>query len=81
MDAALVISSAANNKFNVSAHIWRSWPPTARKVFNNVYSIMCESQWMFLHPGTKELPGRAWRTTAWNAAWVAAEAVRNNEET
>lgn len=40
---------------------------------------MNRNQWIFLHPDQRALHPRTWRTVAWNAAWLAADAVDDRE--
>lgn len=65
----------ARNVNKVQVRQWRKWSERARIVFNNVFENMTTNQWQFLHPKSKAAPGPLWRTTAWNAAWIAADAV------
>ena len=66
----------AVNRNKVPLKQWRKWNAAARKVFNEVYETMSKNQWTFLHPHQEKISKRMWKTTAWNAAWIAAEAVR-----
>lgn len=63
------------NLYHVPVKKWRKWTAQARQVFNEVYSAMTNQQWMFLHPGVEKVSKRMWKTTAWNAAWIAADAA------
>ena len=63
------------NRNKVPVKQWRKWSPVARKVFNEVYGTMNKNQWTFLHPKQDKLSARMWNTVAWNAAWIAADAV------
>lgn len=63
------------NRYKVPLKKWRKWTDTARRVFNETYSTMVNNQWTFLHPQQEKISRRMWRTTAWNAAWIAADAV------
>lgn len=67
------VSSA--NKYRVPSKKWYSWGLTARIVFNTVYQQMRDNQFAFLHPKAEKPSVRHWRTTAWNAAWTAADAI------
>ena len=42
-------------------------------MFNGIYSRMITDQGLFKHPETAMLPISRWETTAWNAAWMAAD--------
>jgi len=64
------------NKFGVGARKWKNWPDICQRVFNETYYVMYHNQSMFMHPKGKENPDLHWKTTAWNAAWVAADACQ-----
>lgn len=70
-----VMKSRAN-LYHVPLRQWRKWGPIGRQVFNELYSAMAGNQELFLHPHAEKLSKRMWRTTAWNAAWIAADATR-----
>jgi hypothetical protein len=54
---------------------WRKWSKEARAVFNRVYSFMFDNRDLMLHPKQDKPKPAHWKTTAWNAAWIAADAV------
>lgn len=60
------------NLYRVPKKQWAKWSDAGRAVFNNVMRTM-RDQSLFLHPKTKPVPAAQWRTTAWNAAWIAAD--------
>ncbi len=66
------------NMFGVSKRQWKKWTPLGRAVFNDVYYAMSENQRIFLHPRADMDLREYWKTTAWNAAWAAAQAVKDN---
>lgn len=66
------------NLFNVPKSQWKKWTPLGRAVFNDVYYAMKEAQEIFIHPEAEVLLPGTWETTAWNAAWYAAQAVKDN---
>ncbi len=66
----------AMNRHRVPVKQWRKWSTAARKVFNELYSAMQQNKELFLHPHQEKLSNRMWKTTAWNAAWIAADALR-----
>lgn len=70
-------TSTTKNSNLVPKAQWRKWSEPARAVFNEVYAVMAENQSLFLHPKAKKNTLECWNTTAWNAAWVAADAVKN----
>lgn len=67
--------SSSDNTHKVPLKQWRKWTPAARKVFNETYDTMLNNQGLFQHPKTAAVPQAQWTTTAWNAAWTAADAV------
>lgn len=66
--------TTTRNRHRVPTKAWKNWSGSARRVFNIVFEIMRDQE-IFLHP--KATPSRRehWKTTRWNAAWIAAEAV------
>lgn len=61
------------NLYHVPLKQWKRWDAGARQVFNEVYSSMR----LFLHP-KQDSPSRShWKTTCWNAAWIAASAAKD----
>lgn len=63
---------AVSNRYKVPLRQWRKWSPTAKRLFNSVYSYMNRNQDMFQHPKAVVQTKVHWKTTAWNAAWIAA---------
>lgn len=63
------------NIYKVKPRVWKQWSEKAQQVFNSVYKFMMESQGLFLHPKAQRQPDLYWKTTCWNAAWTAADAV------
>ena len=63
------------NRNKVPLKQWRKWNVAARKVFNETYGTMRKNQWAFLHPKQDKVSPQLWRTVAWNAAWIAADAL------
>ena len=66
---------SVTNKHRVPGKQWRRWTASAQRVFNEVYCRMRDSQSMFLHPKASPQTPDHWNTTAWNAAWIAADAA------
>lgn len=62
------------NKHKVPAKQWKRWSAHARLVFNTVFGAM-RDQSLYLHPKATPAKREHWRTTRWNAAWIAADAV------
>ena len=69
------MTQSAKNENRVPLKQWRRWSEKAREVFNRVYEFGTNNQWAMLHP--KQTPPKPdhWKTTCWNAAWIAADAV------
>ena len=63
------------NNFKVPAKQWREWSATARAVFNRVYDFAISNPALLMHPRAEPLRPLYWKTVAWNAAWIAADAV------
>jgi len=63
------------NRYKVPKTQWSKWLPPSQDVFNVVYGVMIENQRIFQHPKAVPLDPEHWKTTAWNAAWIAADAV------
>lgn len=61
------------NKYKVPEKIWRKWTPLGKSTFNYLYGTMWSSQSFFKHPDAPVIMSRHWKTTAWNAAWIAAD--------
>ena len=62
------------NTHKVPAKQWRKWSAPAQEVFNGLYAEMLAQPDFFTHPNDLLLK-RHWPTTAWNAAWRAADLV------
>lgn len=63
------------NQNRVPKKQWRRWSETARRVFNETYRFMMSNKRLMLHPKQEPPKPYHWKTTAWNAAWIAADAV------
>lgn len=63
------------NRYKVPQKQWRKWSDLQRHVFNETYGIMAKSPDLFLHRKQEPLSREHWRVTAWNAAWIAADAA------
>jgi hypothetical protein len=66
------------NKHKVQKEQWERWSPRGHYVFNSVYEQVLD-QTVFSHPKTRPVTAKQWKTTAWNAAWVAADAASEEE--
>ena len=63
------------NTFRVPVKQWRRWSATARAVFNRTYDFVHDNQGLMTHPKMSAIKPAHWKTVAWNAAWIAADAV------
>lgn len=76
MNVSVTSISTKANRFRVPMRVWRRWTGGARLIFNEVYSAMMQNREFFLHPKQPAPTREQWRTTAWNAAWTAAGALK-----
>ena len=60
------------NKYKVDAEQWKAWGPLGQRVFNGVFFSMGQQR-TFIHPDAWPHETKHWKTTRWNAAWVAAD--------
>lgn len=74
-EVKITSTKSRSNLYHVPLKKWRKWSALSRQAFNEVYSSMAGNQSLFLHPHQDKISRRLWRTTAWNAAWIAADAV------
>lgn len=65
------------NPNRVPKRQWRKWNKRSRELFNDLFSYMSKNQKIFTHPRTIQAPLEYWQTTAWNAAWMAADLNRS----
>lgn len=63
------------NVYRVHKNKWRKWSDVARGTFNKTYAVMKDNQGLFRHPQDPSRSKRFFDTTAWNAAWIAADHV------
>jgi len=67
--------TTGRNVHRVPKKQWTRWSKEARRVFNAVYFVCYQSPWLLQHPKAPKLKPAHAKTTAWNAAWLAADAV------
>ena len=76
-------SYRAENKFKVPKKMWGSWTLVAKHTFNKLYEDMIKSPDLYHHPKAilaQQVPEKEiWKTTAWNAAFMAACIVSRGE--
>lgn len=63
----------AQNEHRVPKRQWRKWTCVGRHVFNLTYEAMQENPGFYRHPKDPPVSKRFSGTTAWNAAWIAAD--------
>ena len=62
------------NKHKVPKSQFKKWSPRAQETFNSLFEYMVKNQPFFSHPKA-ETSRDHYATTAWNAAWTAADIV------
>lgn len=70
------VKATPRNVYSVQRSQWRKWDAKAREAFNWLYSLMMDSPELFTHPKAIKQKPAHWKTTAWNTAWLAADAVQ-----
>lgn len=63
------------NKNRVPLKQWRKWGVHARDVFNQTYAFIHDNPRLMTHPKMTKVKPEHWKTIAWNAGWIAADAV------
>ncbi len=69
-----------DNKHKVMKKQWTKWNENSQELFNGLYEYMGENQHLFIHPHTIQIPQEYWKTTAWNAAFMAAQLTKIKEQ-
>ena len=72
---------AVKNQYRVPAGQWRKWNDAERTLFNGLYNTLLDNMPLFLHPKQEPPEPAHWNTTAWNAAWMAADELRAQRKT
>lgn len=67
------------NRYAVQSKRWNKWSRAARSTFNDVFRLLLNQETANSAPDAPTVPREAWRTIAWNAAWIAADAVLDFE--
>jgi hypothetical protein len=65
------------NIYKVPKKQWKKWAEVEQELFNALNRFMEDNQNLCLHPSVAPLLDEHWKTTAWNAAWMAAEFMRD----
>ena len=63
------------NRFRVPKKQWLHWNAKKKKMFNELFAYMKGNVQVFKHPKAPKDKPNQWETTAWNAAWTAADLV------
>jgi hypothetical protein len=61
------------NPYKVPKAQWRKWSAMQQLMFNQMFDIMISNMSLFQHPKANPPTSEWWKTTAWNAAWVATD--------
>ena len=69
----------AKNVYNVPKKIWNKWSKPAQAVFNTTHKFYINNVDKMLHPGMTTPRKDHWKTIAWNASWIAANATDSFE--
>lgn len=73
------LGQPVKNKNKVPVVQWRKWSNHAKRIFNDVfYSMRPSMQRTLNHPEAFAMPKEHWATLRWNAAWLAASAVKKD---
>lgn len=66
------VFETTENLYAVQKKTWAKWTAEGKRLFNEVYSGMIDTQGVWTHPKAAEIPHEQWKTICWNAAWWAA---------
>lgn len=69
-----------DNIYKVGKKQWKRWNGAERLMFIEVYEHMVNNQDLYSHPKAARQIDEYWKTTAWNAAWIAADFMRNERK-
>lgn len=69
-------SIATVNENRVPQKQWRKWNIKARRVFNDLYSSLMDSQLWLPNSLQKKITPQEHKVISWNAAWLAADAAK-----
>ena len=71
---------AIKNLHKVPQAQWRKWNEAEKQLFNDIRSDMLENKRQYLHPKQKPPVDEYWDTTTWNAAWMAADYLKEQRK-
>lgn len=60
-------------------HQWKKWNDSEKRLFNTLYGVMLDQN-VFKHPLAATQCDEYWKTTAWNAAWMAADLLKDERK-
>lgn len=64
------------NLYKVPRNQWKKWDDRQRSMFNMMNEFLLDHQEIMNHPEAPVLHPKHWDTIAWNAAWMAADYLR-----
>ncbi len=64
------------NIYGVSKGQWKRWNEQEQNLFNDLFAVMYDNQYLYRHPEACHETASYWKITAWNAAWMAADLLR-----
>lgn len=73
------LDKKVTNTHRVPSRMWRRWTIVGRHVFNKTYTHMVQNQDVYKHPQAQTVPEEHFKTTAWNAAFIAADICSRGE--
>lgn len=68
------------NKFKVNKRQWRKWTLVGQMTFNMLYDHMMKFPDLYKHPDHEFVSDVNFKTTAWNASWMAADLTSRGEK-
>lgn len=75
----LNLGQPVKNKYGVTKRQWGKWSNHAKRIFNDVYySLRHSMQRLVTHPDALPMPKEHWETLRYNAAYLAADAVKKS---
>ena len=73
-DQLIIYTDTDENDFSVPQKQWNKWSRDQRRVFNLIFSSMCDDPSLFQHPEATT-SYEHYTVTAWNAAWNSADLI------
>lgn len=69
----------AKNTHKVPKSQWKKWTIVGKHVFNMTFSTMMSNPNHYKHPEAPVVTEEHYKTTCWNAAWIAADYCSRGE--